>query len=54
MEKIYHFVLFLSIMSSDCFLHYESVEQNKKVSTVTAKGATTIKRALELHRNQNE
>ena len=38
MEKIYHFVLLLSIMASDCFLHYESVEQNKKVSTVTAKG----------------
>ena len=54
MEKICYFVLLFSIMASDCFLHYESVEKNKKVSTVTAKGATAIKRALELHRNQNE
>ena len=38
-------------MASDCFLYYESVEKDKKVSTVTAKGATSIKRALELHRN---
>ena len=54
MEKIYSVILLFSIMASDCFLHYESVDKDKKVSTVTAKGAAAIKRSLELHRNQTD